>query len=202
MLIHLLRRSDSEESPARAERRLAGRGVEPLSSPLVPDLRPTKIEVYLFRRRGRRIEFLCLRRAPRGRLPGVWQPVTGSLRRGEAALAGAAREVLEETGLAPRRWWTLEGVGIYFDAAAGRARVMAMLAAEVGARDRVKLSREHTDSVFHTAAAAGRRFLWEAQRRVLESVRREVLRGGTRARALEVTEAMKRFGRSRGRRSR
>jgi len=157
----------------------------------MPDLSPTKIEVYLFRRRGRRVEFLCLRRASRGRLAGVWQPVTGSLRRGEDALAGAAREVLEETGLAPRRWWALEGVGLYFDARSGRARVMAMFAAEVRARDRVKLSREHTDSAFHAAAAAARRFLWEAQRRGLESVRREVLRGGALARALEVTEAVK-----------
>ena len=156
----------------------------------MPDLKPTKIEVYAFRRRGRKVEFLCLKRA-RGRLAGVWQPVTGSLERGEGALAGAAREFFEETGLRPRRWWALEGVGLYFDAPAGRARVMAMFAAEVRAGDRVKLSREHTDSAFLAPAAAGRRFLWEAQRRGLESVRREVLRGGALARALDVTREMK-----------
>ena len=158
----------------------------------MPDLRPTQIEVYLFRRRGRRIEFLCLKRAARERLPGVWQPVTGTLRRGEGALAGAAREVREETGLTPRRWWALEGVGIYFHPPTGRARVMAMFAAEVGASDRVVLSREHAAFTFLGAAAAGRRFLWAAQRRGLESVRREVLRGGELARALEVTQMMKR----------
>ena len=158
----------------------------------MPDLRPTKIEVYVFRRSARRVEIRCLKRSARKRLSGVWQPVTGSLLRGEDPLAGAAREVLEETGLTPRRWWALEGVGIYFDPAAGRARVMAMFAAEVGAGDRVKVSREHTDFAFLGAAAAGRRFLWEAQRGGLESVRREVLRGGALARALEVTQAMKR----------
>jgi 8-oxo-dGTP pyrophosphatase MutT (NUDIX family) len=158
----------------------------------VPDLRPTQIEVYLFRRRAGRIEFLCLKRSARGRLGGVWQPVTGGLRRGEGAFAGAAREVREETGLSPRRWWALEGVGIYFHPPAGRARVMAMLAAEVGASDRVTLSSEHEAFVFLGAAAAGRRFLWEAQRRGLVSVRREVLRGGPLARALEVTWMMKR----------
>ena len=158
----------------------------------MPDLRPTQIEVYLFRRRGRRIEFLCLNRARRERLPGVWQPITGALRRGEGALAGAAREVREETGLAPRRWWALEGAGIYFHAPTGRARVMAMFAAEVGASDRVTLSREHAGSAFLGAAAAGRRFLWAAQRRGLTSVRREVLRGGALADALEVTHRMNR----------
>jgi dATP pyrophosphohydrolase len=158
----------------------------------VPDLRPTQIEVYIFRRRAGRVEFLCMKRAARGALGGVWQPITGGLRRGEGALAGAAREVREETGLSPRRWWALEGVGIYFHPPAGRARVMAMFAAEVGAAERVTLSREHTGCAFLGAAAAGRRFLWEAQRRGLESVGREVLRGGPLARALEVTKMMKR----------
>jgi 8-oxo-dGTP pyrophosphatase MutT (NUDIX family) len=157
----------------------------------VPDLKPTQIEVYLFRRRARRVEFLCLKRAGKGRLRGVWQPVTGSLRRAEDPLAGAAREVREETGLKPRRWWALEGVGIYFDPRAGRARVMAMFAAEVGARERVTLSREHSAFAFLGASAAGRRFLWEAQRRGLESVKREVLRGGRLAAALEVTRLVR-----------
>ena len=158
----------------------------------MPDLTPTQIEVYVFRRRARRVEFLCLERAARGHLGGVWQPITGGLRRGEGALAGAVREVREETGLAPRRWWALEGVGIYFHPPTGRARVMAMFAAEIGVSDRVTLSREHEAAAFLGAAAAGRRFLWEAQRRGLETVRREVLRGGKLASALEVTRWMKR----------
>ena len=57
------------------------------------------IEVHLFRRTGRRVEFLCLRRARTRRLPGIWQPVTGKRRRGETAFAAARREVREETGL-------------------------------------------------------------------------------------------------------
>jgi len=157
----------------------------------VPDLRPTQIEVYVFRRRGRGAEFLCLRRAARSRLPGVWQPVTGKLRRGEGALAGAAREVREETGLEPRRWWALEDVALYFDAQAGVARVLAKFAAEVGGRDRVTISREHTAAAFLGAPEAGRRFLWEAQRRGLRSVRREVLRRGPLARALEIRDSRK-----------
>ena len=75
----------------------------------MPAIRCSHVEVYLFRRRGGKVEFLTLRRSPnRRKLPGVWQPVTGKLERGERAWASAAREVLEETGLKPRRWWTLE----------------------------------------------------------------------------------------------
>jgi 8-oxo-dGTP pyrophosphatase MutT (NUDIX family) len=161
----------------------------------VPDITPTKIEVYLFRRRGRRVEFLCLKRSGKGRLPGVWQPVTGGLKRGEPVFAGAAREVREEIGVTPRRWWTLEDVDIYLHPETGRARVMAMFAAELRASDRIRLSREHSAFEFRPAPGARRRYLWEGQRRGLESVRRQVLRGGSLAAALEITKTMKRYQR-------
>ena len=153
---------------------------------------PTQIEVHLFRRRAGRVEFLCLRRSRGLRLPGVWQPVTGRLRRGERALDGAAREVREETGLEPRRWWALESVSVWFDARANRVHALPLLAAEVGPRERVALSREHDAHRWLGARAAGRGFLWEAQRRALEAVRREVLRGGALARALDVTHLLER----------
>jgi len=158
----------------------------------VPDLRPTQIEVYLFRRRGARIQILCLKRAAKRNLPGVWQPVTGKLHRGEGPLPGARREVREETGLVPRRWWALEDVSLYFDAPAGVARVLAKFAAEIAAGASVRLSREHTAFAFLSPRMAGRRFLWEAQRRGLEAVGREVLRGGRLADALEITRHMTR----------
>jgi 8-oxo-dGTP pyrophosphatase MutT (NUDIX family) len=150
-------------------------------------IRRTHVEVYPFRRRAGRVEFLCLRRAPGGWLPGAWQPVTGRIRRGETALAAAVREVREETGLAPRRWWALETVTVYFDPAADVVHALPLFAAEVDARTAVRLSREHTGMAWLPARAAGARFVWEAQRTGLAAVRREVLRGGRLAAALECT---------------
>jgi dATP pyrophosphohydrolase len=160
----------------------------------VPPVRSDLIEVYVFRRRGRRVEFLTLRRAAGRTLPHVWQPVTGKLRRGEGALDAARREVLEETGLKPLRWWALEAVTVYFDPARGVVRMLPLFAAQVGARERPRLSAEHDDHRFLTARAAARRYLWRSQIRALEAVRHEVLVGGRRARALEVTERMTRGG--------
>ncbi len=145
------------------------------------------VEIHVFRRRGRKFEFLVLQRSPGRRLSYVWQPVTGKLRRGESVLAGAAREVREETGLVPRRWWALESMIAYFDPRSGRAVLLPVLAAQVGPRDQVRLSREHRDYEFLGAAAAARKFLWDQQRQALTALRREILPGGPRARALEIT---------------
>src|SRR5262245_24033344 len=98
----------------------------------MPTLRSTHVEVYLFRRRGRRVEFLLLRRAPSRRsLPGVWQPVTGKRRARERMLAAAVREVREETGLEPRRWWALETLTLYPDARADEIVALPLFAAEI-----------------------------------------------------------------------
>lgn len=150
------------------------------------------VEVYLFRRRGRRVEFLCLRRGAVHFLPGAWQPVTGRCRSRERGLAAAVREVREETGLAPLRWWALEAPTIFYDASRDRVRSYPRFVAEVAWDAAVRLSGEHVEWAFLPAAGAGRRYLWESQRRGLEDAKRQVLRGGPLADALEVTALLPR----------
>lgn len=151
-------------------------------------LRCKQIEVHLFRRRGRRAEFLLLRRSRDRTLPGVWQPVTGGIERGEAAWQAAAREVLEETGLTPLRWWALEHLTLYYSPAKDAVLAVPVLAAEVAWTDPVHLSAEHDRYAFVSPAVAARRVLWGTQRAAQRAVRDEVLAGGPSAAAREVTE--------------
>jgi 8-oxo-dGTP pyrophosphatase MutT (NUDIX family) len=154
-------------------------------------VRSTHVEVYLFRRRRGRSEFLALRRSPdRRKLPGVWQPVTGSRGRLESPLVAAAREVAEETGLTPKRWWSLETITAYVDPISGALNLLPLFAAEVDPRASVELSEEHDSSAWLVAPAAGSRFLWESQRRGLEAVRREILDNARLAAMLEVTHLL------------
>jgi dATP pyrophosphohydrolase len=116
----------------------------------------------------------------------VWQPVTGKVRPRETMVRGALRELREETGLRPTRLWRLESVTTWFDPRREAIRFVVLFAAEVGARARVTISREHTAHRFVGAREAAKRFLWDSQRKGLSAVRAQVLAGGRRARALEI----------------
>jgi len=152
----------------------------------VVNLEIGKVEVYVWRRQARRAQFLALKRSAGRNLPGVWQPVTGKIERLESPFEAARREVREETGLEPRRWWRLERTTFYLDARGRTLVALPLLAAEVGPREKVVLSKEHSHCRFVSAAEAARLFLWDSQRAGLEAVRRQVLRGGRLARALEI----------------
>jgi dihydroneopterin triphosphate diphosphatase len=156
----------------------------------------THVEVYLFRRRARRVELLVLRRAPHRRvLPGVWQPVTGKKNPGERSLTTAVREVHEETGLVPARWWALKWVTLHMDAAKDALTVLPVFAAEIAGGAGVRLSSEHDAWRFLPLERAGPMFLWDSQRRALRAVRDEVLRRATLAAHREVTPEAERTAR-------
>lgn len=150
-------------------------------------IRCRQVEVHLFRRRARRVEFLLVRRSPERSLPGVWQPVTGGIEKGEAAWKAAAREVLEETGLRPIRWWALEHLTLYYEPAKDAVRAVPLFVAEVAWTDPVHLSDEHDRYAFVPPAVAARRVLWTTQRRAMIAIREEVLSGGAHADAREIT---------------
>jgi 8-oxo-dGTP pyrophosphatase MutT (NUDIX family) len=155
----------------------------------MPSLAVTHVEVYVFRRAARGVQFLTLRRAAGRKLPGIWQPVTGKIQLLETIAEAAWREVQEETGIRARRMWRLERTSIHIDARGRSLVVLPLLAAEVGGRDAVRLSKEHSEWRFVSAAVAAKLYLWDSQREGLDAVRRQVLPGGARARALELVTA-------------
>ena len=152
----------------------------------MPNLAVDKVEAYVFRRAARGAEFLALRRAPGRNLPGVWQPVTGKIELLETPAEAALREVREETGLLPIRFWRLEQTSIFLDARGRDIIALPLFAAEVPAGSAVELSKEHDASQFTSAAKAARLYLWDSQRMGLAAVTRQILPGGPLAAALEL----------------
>ena len=153
----------------------------------------TQVEVHVFRRRGKRLELLLLRRSPQRSLAGVWQPVTGGIERRESVLRAAAREVHEETGLTPLRWWALERLATFFDPAHDRIRDVPVFAAEVAWTDPVYLSEEHDRYAFVSPALARRRVIWASQRHAIAALLDEIVSGASGESARDVTARIAAF---------
>ena len=135
------------------------------------------IEVFIFSNGKRGPRFLILKRAPGETLyPGLWQFVTGSIRRGERAPDAARRELMEETGLKPERLWIVPHIGSFYDAAADRLNFMAQFAARVPEGSLPRLSSEHCDFGWHGWKKAEGMLVWPGQKEGLRIVRDYILR--------------------------
>lgn len=117
----------------------------------------------------------------------MWQPVTGGIEKGESAMQAAVREVREETGLAPIRWWSLEHLATFYDVARDHIRLVPVFAGEVAWTDPVHLSHEHDRYAFVPIPKAWSQVLWATQRRALEALAEEVLSGSAGGAAREIT---------------
>ncbi len=99
-------------------------------------------------------QFLFLKRSPaETRYPNIWQVVTGGIEEGETAIEAAFREVGEETGLAPDRFWVLPYVGSFFDAERDEVHMVPAFGCVAPIRD-VRLSEEHCECGWFSAEQA------------------------------------------------
>jgi dATP pyrophosphohydrolase len=136
------------------------------------------IELCVFRFAADRPEYLLLRRAADDRLyPGIWQIVTGSIDGAEKAWEASLRELREETGLRPERFWAVPHVGSFYDPGNDAVNLTPFFAAQVPSRSSPVLSREHRDFAWLPYREASRRLVWPGQKRGLEVVHQELLAG-------------------------
>jgi 8-oxo-dGTP pyrophosphatase MutT (NUDIX family) len=139
-------------------------------SPVRPDL----VACWLFRLDAEgKPEILLIRRAPGRIYPGLWQCVTGKLEAGERIVAGALREVIEETGFGGAdleavfetdlvNWFHEETIDVIW--------CEAVFAARVSPAATVELSDEHDDLRWLTPEAARELVTWPAYVRAIDMV--------------------------------
>jgi 8-oxo-dGTP pyrophosphatase MutT (NUDIX family) len=133
-----------------------------------------KIEVYAFRRTKREVEYLLLKRVPKG--GGYWQPITGSVEQDETTKAAALRETCEEIGTCsdgnlygPVYRFRFEKGGVEFE-----EHVFGL---EIG-EARIVISSEHSDWKWCGYEEALADLRWEVNREGLRRLRAELEREG------------------------
>jgi 8-oxo-dGTP pyrophosphatase MutT (NUDIX family) len=136
------------------------------------------IEVCPFRIRGDGGEYLLIRRAPDDPLyPGIWQFVSGRVEAGEKAHEAALRELREETGAVPARFWVVPGVSSFYDPHRDAVNLVVLFAAQLEEAFQVRLSPEHSLLAWLPYTEARRRLVWPSQKDCLDIVQQYILGG-------------------------
>lgn len=152
----------------------------------MPRIVSNQVEVFPFRRRPAGVEFLLLRRAAADYLGGTWHAVHGAIEPGETAVQAALRELHEESGLRPLRFWQIDYVSVFFLARADAVCMNPVFTAELPADAQVRLSSEHDAFEWIVPSLAAARLMWPNQRHALREIIEEVLGGGPGEPALRI----------------
>jgi dATP pyrophosphohydrolase len=144
------------------------------------------VEVCVFRFTGDSVEYLLLKRASQDHLyPGIWQWVTGKTLEGERSVDAALRELREETGLSPERFWIVPHVALFYESVHDQVHLSPLFAVQVEHGVDPVLSQEHESFRWHGYAEARRLLIWPGQREGLDLVQRFIVTGEEGAGLLE-----------------
>ncbi|MFN2572521.1 MAG: NUDIX domain-containing protein [Gemmatimonadales bacterium] len=128
------------------------------------------VDTYALRGAGAELEVLALRRGPNGRNPGSWETVHGTIEPGETPVQASLRELREETGFVPEKFYNLSRTEAFYQHRTDELAMIPVFAAFVAAHATVRLSPEHDRAEWLRAADAARRFAWPRERRAMEDI--------------------------------
>jgi len=127
------------------------------------------IDVFPFSQANDGLRFLLLRRAPNNSYPGIWQPVAGKIKPGEAAWEAGLRELEEETSFTPRQFYALDHVSTYYLHRTDEIIHVPAFLAEVELKD-PELSHEHDAFQWLVLEEALKTASWTPYRKAIESI--------------------------------
>lgn len=128
------------------------------------------VDTYALRGAGESLEVLVLRRGPRGRCPGSWETVHGTIEAGETPVDASLRELREETGLAAERLYNVSRTEAFYQHRTDEVALIPVFAAFVAAGATPTLSAEHDRAEWLPPDAAAPRWAWPRERRAMEDI--------------------------------
>ena len=128
------------------------------------------VDTYAIRGTGPGLEILALRRSARGRCPGSWETIHGTIEPGETPVQASLRELREETGLVPEKFYNLSRTEAFYQHRSDELALIPVFAAFVAATATVHVSAEHDRAEWLPARAAAERFAWPRERRAVDDI--------------------------------
>jgi dihydroneopterin triphosphate diphosphatase len=114
---------------------------------------------------------LIMKRAPERVYAGIYHCVHGKIRPGETAWQTALREMKEETGLEPVRFWVADSISAFYEAEEDRMNLVPVFAAEVNSENIVP-GEEHSNYDWLSIGDAAKKVSWQNHKNSLLSVNR------------------------------
>ena len=128
------------------------------------------MDTYALRGAGPTLEVLALRRGAHGRNVGSWETVHGTIEPGETPVQASLRELREETGLVPDKFYNLSRTEAFYQHKRDEVALIPVFAAFVASGASVKLSAEHDRAEWLKARDAAARFAWPRERRAMDDI--------------------------------
>jgi len=128
------------------------------------------VDTYALRGTGASLEVLALRRGPNGRNPGSWETVHGTIEPGETPVQASLRELREETGLVPQKFYNLSRTEAFYQHKSDEVALIPVFAAFVLPDAALRLSAEHDRGEWLCVRDVAQRFAWPRERRAVEDI--------------------------------
>ncbi|MCX8010735.1 MAG: NUDIX domain-containing protein [Ignavibacteria bacterium] len=128
------------------------------------------VEVHIIRQVKKDIEFLLLKRANNELYPNIWQMVSGSIKNNENTIKTVLRELKEETKLTPQKLFVAPIVNSFYLAEKDELNLVPVFVCKVNYKDKVQISKEHSDYKWVKLKSAKKLLAWEGQRRAVQII--------------------------------
>jgi dihydroneopterin triphosphate diphosphatase len=147
----------------------------------VPKIVSDIVDVYVFRKSRRRIQFLVMRRREDVVLGNLWQSVHGKIEPGEHSVDAAVREMREQTGLEPQRVYSADYINQFYNHAMDAIVLAPSFAILVGPNDEPTLASPYSDYAWCDLEETVGRLPWSGQRWAVRHIFDVIAIGGEEA---------------------
>ena len=146
------------------------------------------VEAHLFRMTNNALEFLLLKRSETEIYPGIWQMVTGSVHDNENAFDTALREIKEETGLIPVKFWVVPHMNSFYSPQRDSVCMVPVFAGLISIDDDVRISVEHSEFKWVVSEEARKMLAWDGQRKSVDIIEEYFLNQPGRLKFVDISD--------------
>ena len=126
------------------------------------------VDVYPYKIKNGVPLFLIFKRSANKIYANQWRMVGGKVQEGESRWEAGLRELKEETGLTPLKFWTIPSVNQFYEAKTDSVHTIPAFAAQIDAEQQIELDDEHTEYKWVGIEGIEPYIPWPEQRRLMK----------------------------------